>query len=73
MLIVGIKLATPVIRKGTLRLKKEKYAALKDKYAALHRARLLSPDADLPLVKHYGRAYALLPCSDVTRHAKREA
>lgn len=48
-----IELATPATWKGALRLGK-------DKHAALHRARLLFPDAELPLAKHHGRAEALL-------------
>ncbi len=31
-----------------------------DKHASLHRARMLYPDADIPLVKHHNKAEAIL-------------
>lgn len=53
ILRLPIELVTPATWKTALRLGR-------DKKAALHRARLLFPDADLTLEKHDGRAEALL-------------
>lgn len=53
VLQLPIELVTPATWKTALRLGR-------DKKAALHRARLLFPDADLTLEKHDGRAEALL-------------
>ena len=44
-----------------------------DKHAALHKARLLFPFADLSLAKHHGRAEALLIAHYFLRHVRREA
>lgn len=44
-----------------------------DKRAALDKARLLFPMADLSLVKHHGRAEALLIAHYFARHVRREA
>lgn len=59
---IPVELVTPVTWK--------KAAGLgKDKKAALHKARLLFPTADLRLEKHHGRAEALL----LARHGLRVA
>jgi len=50
---IGIELVTPAVWKRALHLSA-------DKAASLHKARLLYPSAELHLVKHDGRAEALL-------------